>query len=395
MNSPIGTPVEVHFDQNFLGYINDKVGSANYPSLCDTTKIVDGGISSWGIELPQAPTSDIIRYALLLAQGNLSHQSVIQIVGGAGGFDKEHKYTPEYINSVINTYPPDPWVRSAIDIFRAASARHSTIITGGTQVGIMALISSLYVSSMGMYVNIQESLKKFVNFLSEPIQIMEMFTPPQLVHVIPAELSIFPKNKWPVAWEKGPEILAPCTGFVVVPGIDNWGDEGEHLEDNQWWVSYTPVVEKIAGIFSSDHGQNRRVTVVFNGGLLTLGELMSALTNDSKIILINGSGRLADLLTELLNVDWDLDRVDPNKFDKIIMSDVYREGFISLLKRFCILAKKKNTVYSHNLRTIGLKSLIEILLSGIKPESFAEQAFEEFKPATGIKGADLFFRKTA
>lgn len=361
------SPINVEFDSNFLAFALEKFGKVQTPSLCDTTRYVKEGISSWGIELPNCPTSDVIKYSLTLASGSLRRQSVIQIVGGAAGFDKKNVYSPEYIDSIIDAYPPDPWLRSALDIFRAASAKRSTIVTGGTQVGIMALISGLYVTSHGMYKNIKTSFEKFVSFLSEPIQIIDTFVPPQLIHVVPAELTVFPGNTSSMSWDKGPELLGPCTGFISIPGIKDWGDDGKMIEENAWWASYTPSLEKVIGVFSSESGQVNRVTVVFNGGMLTLGEIYSAMINDAKIILINGSGRLADLLTDLLNNDWDLEKVKKEKMKEILLSDFNFDEFCLLLKRFCGQAKKKNNVYSHNLRTIGLKSLIEILLSGYNP----------------------------
>ena len=354
-------PIKVCFDQDFLNFGQNCLGKIEYPGLCNTSGQTSAEIVSWGMELPKNPSSELIKYATTLAHGNLRKNSVIQVLGGAAGFDRSSVYSPEKISSLLASYPESPWIRSAIEIFQAASSKKATVITGGTQSGIMALISSLYVTSRQLYHQIDQALNKFATFLPRPGQILESITPPQLIHVVPAELTVFPGNRWNIAWDKDPKLLAPCTGFIVVPGVENWGNDGERLEETQWWVSYVPTLERIISIFSQDKDEIDRTTVVFNGGLLTLAEVYSALLNNAKIIFINGSGRLADLLSFLRQNNWDLSKINPQKIEEPrLKSALSRKEYLSLLERFVSLAKKRENIYVSDLGNVDLNTLIEM-----------------------------------
>ena len=358
-------PVKVRFDKTFLDFAKEKGAKIGYSQLCDTSTYLEKPIESWGLELPENPTSEMIKYGLTLAHNNLQRQSVIQVIGGALHFDAMQIPDLDQIEAMLEHYPENAWVRSAIEIFQAASAKKATIITSGTQCGIMALISCLYLVSRKVHQEIESSISKFVNFLSRPSQIADLLLPPQLIHVIPAELTIFPKNQWEIAWDKNPELLAPCTGFVVVPGINQWGDDGGLIEETQWWASYIPTLERITAIFSQDRDEVDRTTVLFNGGLLTLAEAYSALLNNSKIIVVEGSGRLADLLAYLGKVDWDVKKIDPDLVEEPkLKSDLGKNQYLLLLERFSALAKKKERlIHTTALGSLGLSNLIEMTLS--------------------------------
>lgn len=139
------------------------------------------------------------------------------------------------------------------EIARLVAGGNITVIDGGTQAGVMAMMGEAH-AAVGA---------------RSP-----------LIGVCPANL---------ISWPEGPTdpALTPLepnhTHFVLTPG-QNWGDE-------------TETMFALAATLSN---QSPSLAILINGGSVSLREMLYNVVQQREIIIVENSGRLADVIASAL-----------------------------------------------------------------------------------------------
>lgn len=175
------------------------------------------------------------------ALGLDSQVPVIVLVGGAAGVDDSLAYLIKNITDVIA---------------QAAESAHAVMIDGGTQSGVMAAIGASRHEGGYQFPLVGVAVERLVSWPDDP-----------------REEKIAP-NK-----EKRAPLDPNHTHFVLVPG-SKWGDE-------------SPWTTNLATVLS---GGNPSLTILVNGGEISRLEVENSLAADRPVLVLKGSGRLADEL---------------------------------------------------------------------------------------------------
>lgn len=166
---------------------------------------------------------------------------VIVLVGGAGGIPRE---AMEMISHVTR------------EIHQSAEENAAVLVDGGTSSGVMASLGRAR----------QRSASKF-----------------PLLGVVVERLARVPARPRNLGWLRLRLASSPLdpahSHFLLVPGSD-WGDESA-------WIAKTATL--IAG-------EKPSVTVLVNGGEISRQDLANSLKENRPVIVVAGTGRLADEL---------------------------------------------------------------------------------------------------
>ncbi|MBU0980916.1 MAG: hypothetical protein KJ709_09005 [Nanoarchaeota archaeon] len=323
-------PIEVTFGPDFVNRIKEFEVKDEFPFLSDTSDYMPSGnpLRVVGVELEENPPYSIITQAVHHIAG-LSARGNIQVIGGAAGFELGNIPTMDELLKGLEgrTDLPDGF-RHAREIYRAANDLDANIITGGTQSGVMALISSMYVADYILNSRVIEAASLRARLLQEdPLRVYDG-KGPALFHIVPGSATIFPGNEQ-VKKENWPSPLAPCTGFISVNGGKGWGEEGSTLEKSSYVTSFIPAYDHaVASLPRFDQQYSSRVALVMNGGPLTILEAKRALHADypATLLILKGTGRFADLLATSVENEYALPSEDHPIWDLGRIKEDYSKG---------------------------------------------------------------------
>jgi hypothetical protein len=170
-----------------------------------------------------------------------SDEPVIVLVGGAAGIKDTHAQIINHITGVIANTAEDTG---------------AIIIDGGTKSGVMAAIGNSRLEGNYHFPLVGVAVERLVTYPHKPLGKMKDDQSDQIAPLDPNH-----------------------THFVLVPG-SNWGDESQ-------WIS------KLASTLS---GRNPSITILVNGGEISRLDVEHSLNAGREVVVINGSGRLADEL---------------------------------------------------------------------------------------------------
>ncbi len=139
-----------------------------------------------------------------------------------------------------------------------AQRLNMTVVDGGTDAGVMKLIG-------------QARHKMRATF--------------PLIGVVPIGLADFPGTPFNLATDSSP-LEANHTHFILIPGSD-WGCE-------------SPWIAKLASVVAKDEPS---VAILANGGEITWLDAQQNIKADRPVIVVEGSGRTADILAHALDGD--------------------------------------------------------------------------------------------
>ena len=202
------------------------------------------------VTFPEGQTARIIEAPpwgnepnLVTALGLTPGRPVLLLVGGADGFDRDTPLQSEQRNRLLQLF--------GRGLLRAADAAGATVVDGGTNAGVMAVLGTAA--------------------RSQP-------RPVVLVGVAPAGKVLRPDETSPGADSRTP--LEPNhTHFVLVPG-SQWGEEAP-------WLAH------LATVVAGDEGS---ATVCVNGGEIALADVRHSVEARRPVVVLDGSGRTADAL---------------------------------------------------------------------------------------------------
>ena len=175
----------------------------------------------------------------LLTAGLHGHTPTLLVIGGASKMTRESE---SKLLKFFNNTLADLSERAGI-----------TVLDGGTDAGVIHMMGQARQHISGQF---------------------------NLVGVAPLDRVIFPIGTPPVSTdeEDSPVALEPHhTHFFLVPG-ENWGSE------SRWLANFSSV---LAGSFPS-------MTLLINGGQVSLQDLKTNLELGRQVTIVAGSGRLAD-----------------------------------------------------------------------------------------------------
>lgn len=164
----------------------------------------------------------------------------IVLVGGANGLDERQQQSlePLFTNALA----------LQADVFGAA------LIDGGTDSGVMRFIGKARFQTQARF---------------------------PLIGVLPAGKVALPSTPPP---PKPAQLESHHTHFIFVPGT-HWGDES-------FWIA------EIASVLTQAMPS---VTVLINGGTVAWQDVSASISHGRQVIVINGSGRVADTLAAALS----------------------------------------------------------------------------------------------
>lgn len=139
-----------------------------------------------------------------------------------------------------------------------AQSLHMTVVDGGTDAGVMKLIGQARKNIGGTF---------------------------PLVGVAPIGLADFPGTPFNLATDSSP-LEGNHTHFILVPGAD-WGCE-------------SPWIAKLATVVAKDEPS---IAILANGGEITWLDAQQNVKADRPVIVVEGSGRTADILAHALDGD--------------------------------------------------------------------------------------------
>src|SRR5882762_2814951 len=142
-----------------------------------------------------------------------------------------------------------------VGIAHFAASFHALIIDGGTQTGVMALIGE---------------------------GVAQQPSKPTLLGISPAGRITYP-GKSESATERKMRPLEPNHSYFVLVEANEWGDE-------------TATMYDLANVLSEDRPS---LAVLINGGAIAKSEILHNVRQRRPIIIIQGSGRLADEITRI------------------------------------------------------------------------------------------------
>jgi hypothetical protein len=196
-------------------------------------------IHGGGVAVSVAAPDDVP--AALRALGLAAPRPVIVVVGGAGALAEEdvHRLRPLFDHAVLPV----------------AARLQAAIVDGGTASGVMRALGESRAAAASRPVLVGVAVTATVRV-------------PEVPDSAPAGVALEPHH----------------THFVLVPGTE-WG------EDSPW---LTLVARTLAGPLSS-------VTVVMNGGDITLSDVAHSVAARRPVLVVDGSGRAADALADALD----------------------------------------------------------------------------------------------
>lgn len=303
------SPFYVEFGPTFTELMNNLNRPIEFPYLIDTTEYMPSGnpLTIPGIIMsPKEPVQNIVHHMHYLC--GLPKGGNIQVIGGAKGFNLDGMPTmDELIHGLErNADMPDAY-NFARDIYRAAYNLEANIITGGTQSGIMALLSSLWLADQIINEDMIKAAAKKSSLLNIPLNRIIETKSPSLIHIVPQSTVAYPGNT-ELDMKQWPWPLAPSTCVFAVSGKNGWGSEGVALEDSAYVTSFIPLADNaISSLpFNLNKYRQQRVSVIMNGGYLSLIETKSAIeaSQPAKILALEGTGRFADLLSASIKNDY-------------------------------------------------------------------------------------------
>jgi len=168
-----------------------------------------------------------------------------------------------------------------------------TVIDGGTDTGVIRKMGLARLRSRG-------------NF--------------RLIGVAPEELAILPGQTSKVADELHYYLEPNHTHFFLVPG-EEWGSESSFVAE---------LASSIASHLPS-------LSLVINGGTVTLQDLRNHLEQHRQVVVVSGTGRLADLITAIAhtphdNGHWDIPNISVDESEvKSIVSEYLPSGKLSFI----------------------------------------------------------------
>lgn len=176
-----------------------------------------------------------------LARLGLTRSIGLVLSGGAGGMDSNHAIAPVH--------------RFFFEVLAPlAESLSATIIDGGTDTGVMRLIGQARAKIGATFPLLGVAAAGTV--------------------AIPASLASSNANT---------QLDPHHSHFLIVPG-QCWGDE-------------SPWIARAATLLSSGF---RSLTVVVNGGEITLRDVASSIREGRRVLVLSGSGRCADRLAQAL-----------------------------------------------------------------------------------------------
>ncbi|MGV8086965.1 MAG: hypothetical protein ACP5N1_05010 [Candidatus Woesearchaeota archaeon] len=368
-------PFYIEFGPEFTRLMNEKNRPIEFPHLIDTSKYMPLGNALTVLGAIMPPTGSIaeivhhMHYHCGIPKGGN-----IQIIGGARGLNLEGiPSMDELIKGLENNGDmPEAYVITR-DIYRAAYKLDANIITGGTQSGIMALFSSLWLADQIINEDILKVAKKKSELLDIPLKNIINSKSPSLIHIVPQSAVIYPGNE-NVNYTEWPWPLAPSSCVFIVSGENGWGAEGKTLEKSAYVTSFIPQADAAISSLPFDFNKYRqqRISIIVNGGYLSLIEAKNAVEayQPSKILALEGTGRFADLLATTIKNNYNI----PNEDHAIwkqpgILEDYGKanfaiefDGFINTLKKYHISGK--NIAHVFRSGNEGLTSKIESIMNG-------------------------------
>ena len=172
-----------------------------------------------------------------------ANRPVIVLVGGADNLDG----------------PQPALEKVAYPIAKAAEKCGAIVVTGGTTAGMMAAIGQVRKQGGFRFPLLGVAVKKLV------------------------ALSSIPTRPGFLSQDTGDKLEPYHTHFLWVPGSE-WGDESS-------WIALVATVLA---------GQQPSVTVLSNGGAISLHDVMKSLKIDRQVIVLEDTGRLADEFRRIL-----------------------------------------------------------------------------------------------
>jgi len=200
---------------------------------------------------------------LVRALGIPQPRSLIMIVGGAARMDeRDHANLARLFSD---------------SIAHIAATRHALVIDGGTQSGVMELMGQ--------------------GIAQQPQR-------PPLLGISPIENIIYPGKTLPKATAELTPLDPNHSHFVLVDA-NEWGGE-------------TETMYEMAEVYSQSCPS---VAILVNGGAIAKNEVLYNVRQNRPIIVIEGSGRLADEIVDVLHskskLDSDLDLTEIIKKGKL------------------------------------------------------------------------------
>jgi len=230
-------------------------------------------------------TANVSSIENVLAELHLtSSQPVLVIVGGASKLcEKDYARLQSFFIQVVAPL---------------AESLNMAIVDGGTDAGVMRLIGK---ARQGLNASFP------------------------LIGVVPVGLINFPGNPYPM----DPDAALPepnHTHMILVPG-STWGDESS-------WIA------KVATAIAQDKPS---IAILANGGEITWTDAQQNVAADRPVVVVEGSGRTADILAQALHGDI-LDQraeplVDSHLLRSIEMADEFDE--IEQILRSILLQEAK------------------------------------------------------
>lgn len=211
---------------------------------------------------------DINDLQLVITELNLpDNRPVIVLIGGF----------------IHKEYEKNSWIAIRA-IAKFAETRQATVICGGTDLGIMALIGQHRVEMQCSFNLIGVTVKDTVTWPKGPKS---------------GKFLWWGKERWPLA--------QGYSHFILVPGKD-FGDE-------------SPWIVDLATLLSRGY---QSITILANGGAISQKDIELSLEHGRPVIALAGTGRLAD---ELATQDDKPDNV-------IIAPSAIEEELIAILQRY-------------------------------------------------------------
>lgn len=177
-----------------------------------------------------------------------------------------------------------------------AQSLNMMVIDGGTDAGVMRLMGQARKSIGGTF---------------------------PLVGVVPTGLADFPENKAPLS--KDASSLEPNhTHFILIPGL-SWGSE-------------SPWIARVATVLSANKPS---IAILANGGEISWRDAQQNVQADRPVIVVEGSGRTADILAQALHGTIMDDRAQQLVDSRLLQSIEMAEDFQDIDRALRQILEKK------------------------------------------------------
>lgn len=254
---------EIAFDDRFLAGFPERFKQKSWtsnPELCgqlrdlkQTITVIDAGDR----DIPYAMEAKAIRSLHLLQD-----RPLISVIGGCRDLPKQGEGT-----SAVN--------QMCSGITEVAHRLKANVVVPGTQSGIGVTLGRASVAYGQQTARLPASERA------------------RFFAVSPGGETYYPGNPY-LAPENEHEAMAYAIGpfdSVLTPFQAGWDWKGERKRD----APYFRHVEYAEAIYNRVSAGQPRITIIGNGGLFTIVEAVAALKNHSSIVLVEDTGRFADL----------------------------------------------------------------------------------------------------